>query len=58
MAIFMLNFTEVTMKLFNFRNKEKNEEIETRESDDFLLKSVFKDRYIGEREAVNIPAVS
>ena len=58
MAIFMLNFTEVTMKLFNFRNKEKNEEIETRQSDDFLLKSVFKDRYIGEREAMNIPAVS
>ena len=46
------------MKLFNFRNKEKNEEIETRQSDDFLLKSVFKDRYIGEREAMNIPAVS
>lgn len=58
MAIFMLNFKEVTMKLFNFRNKEKNEEIETRQSDDFLLKSVFKDRYIGEREAMNIPAVS
>ena len=46
------------MKLFNFRNKEKNEEIETRENDDFLLKSVFKDRYIGEHEAMNIPAVS
>ena len=46
------------MKLFNFRNKEKNEEIETRQSDDFLLKSVFKDRYIGEHEAMNIPAVS
>ena len=58
MAIFILNFKEVTMKLFNFRNKEKNEEIETRQSDDFLLKSVFKDRYIGEREAMNIPAVS
>ena len=46
------------MKLFNFRNKEKNEERETGESDDFLLKSVFKDRYIEEREAMNIPAVS
>ncbi|MGN1044164.1 MAG: hypothetical protein ACI4PR_05210 [Acutalibacteraceae bacterium] len=46
------------MRFFNFRNKNREQENEIRQSDDFLLKSVFKDRYIGEREAMNIPAVS
>ena len=46
------------MKFFNFRSKDKNEESEIRQSDDLILKSFLAKDTIGEREAMNIPAVS
>lgn len=46
------------MKFFSFRSKDKNEESEIRQSDDLILKSFLAKDTIGEREAMNIPAVS
>lgn len=46
------------MKFFSFRSKDKNEESEIRQSDDLILKSFLVKDTIGEREAMNIPAVS
>ena len=46
------------MKFFSFRSKGKNEESEIRQSDDLILKSFLAKDTIGEREAMNIPAVS
>lgn len=46
------------MKFFNFRNKNQEQEIETRQSDDLILKSFLSEDTICEREAMNIPAVS
>ena len=46
------------MKLFNFRNKNQEQENEIRQSDELLLKSFLSEDTISEREAMNIPAVS
>ena len=46
------------MKFFSFRSKDKNKESEIRQSDDLILKSFLAKDTIGEREAMNIPAVS
>ena len=46
------------MKFFNFRNKNREQENEIRQSDDLILKSFLSEDTICEREAMNIPAVS
>lgn len=46
------------MKFFNFRNKNREQKNEIRQSDDLILKSFLSEDTICEREAMNIPAVS
>lgn len=46
------------MRFFNFRNKNREQENEIRQSDDLILKSFLSEDTICEREAMNIPAVS
>lgn len=57
-AIFILYFRRYKLKLFNFRNKNREQENEIRQSDDLILKSFLSEDTISERKAMNIPAVS
>ena len=57
-AIFILYFRRYKLKLFNFRNKNREQENEIRQSDELLLKSFLSEDTISERKAMNIPAVS
>lgn len=46
------------MKFFNFRNKNKEQENEIRQSEELVLKGFLNEDTISEREAMNIPSVS